>query len=187
MTHNQIEYWKLQEEKRSNIANETENARHNKAYESEVSRHNVATETLQLGSLNETIRSNKAREGLTAAANAEIARHNVASENLQAGTLGESIRHNQQMEAMSQGQLQLGQDTLSESQRHNQATELINTGGIAARTVTSPTIATGIGAAAAGASAGSKAVKWKSIPGLFTINLKNTYRPIRTSSGNVSA
>lgn len=187
MTHNQIDYWKLQEEKRSNIANETENARHNKAYESEVSRHNIATETLQLGSLNETIRSNKAREGLTAAANAEIARHNVASENLQAGTLGESVRHNQQMEALSEGQLQLGQDTLSESQRHNQATELINAGGIAAKTVTSTTFATGIGAAAAGASAGKKAKTWKTVPGIFTINLKNAYSPIRSSGNNVSA
>lgn len=184
MTHNQIEYWKLQEEKRSNITNETENARHNRATETEASRHNVAVETLQLGSLNETIRSNKAREGLTAAANAEQARHNVASENLQAGVLAESLRHNQQMESVSAGQLQLGQDTLSETQRHNEATEVINTGGIAAKVATSSVVAK---AARGAASASGKLSRLTSFPGIFTINLKGITDTIRKSKGYISA
>lgn len=185
MTHNQIEYWKLQEEKRSNITNETETARHNRAYEAETSRHNVAVETLQLGSLNETIRSNKAREGLTAAANAEQARHNVASEHLQSSSIAESVRHNQQMESVSAGQLQLGQNTLSESQRHNKATELINTGGVAAKVATSNVVAKA--AKGAAATVGGKYTKWKSIPGIFTINLRNSLGPTLGPSGKTSA
>lgn len=74
MTHNQIEYWKLQEQKRSNAANERENARHNVASEVETNRSNLAKETISAGTLAEDMRHNRAGES-------ETYRHNMANEN----------------------------------------------------------------------------------------------------------
>lgn len=71
MTRNQIEYWSLQERKRSNLANEAEAARSNRAKESynlrdlaEKQRHNTQTEVLNLLGVEEEVRKNKASEGI---------------------------------------------------------------------------------------------------------------------------
>lgn len=47
MTQNQIAYWKLQEDKRSNLARETETNRSNLARETEEHRSNVASEDIR--------------------------------------------------------------------------------------------------------------------------------------------
>lgn len=73
MTANQIAYWKLQEEKRSNLADELEAKRSNIARERETHRSNVTQESHQKSVLGETARSNRARER-------ETKRHNVVSE-----------------------------------------------------------------------------------------------------------
>lgn len=94
MTKNQIEYNKLVETRRANIAQEDltrmrdQAAREAKLIElGESRRHNLAGEALSQGSLR-----------------------------VQEGTLAESVRHNQRGEAISSAQL-------SESQRHNKASE----------------------------------------------------------------
>lgn len=105
MTKNQIDYWNLQETRRSNRAVEAETSRHNVATEGETNRHNVATEALDLGKLNETTRHNQATEGLGWANLNEAARHNVAQEKLTGMNLN------------------LGIHQLAETQRHNIETE----------------------------------------------------------------
>lgn len=87
MTHNQIDYWNLQETKRSNLAKETETNRHNVAFENETNRHNVVSEGIDMGNLIELSRHNQATEY-------ETNRHNVASESLDASKLQETQRHN---------------------------------------------------------------------------------------------
>lgn len=109
MTHNQIEYWKLDETKRSNRVNERENQRHNVSTEKETSRHNYATEDTANRNLVESIRSNKARER-------ETNRHNVATEGLSAAGLVESKRHNLVGESQNAY-------SISENARHNVASE----------------------------------------------------------------
>lgn len=115
MTSNQIDYWELQESKRSNRANEKETNRHNTTTEKETNRHNVATESIDLSKLAETTRHNKATEGIQSRQNdisllqlSETSRHNLATEgltgrdlNIQAGALAESIRHNKASEEAS--------------------------------------------------------------------------------------
>lgn len=118
MTHNQIEYWKLEESKRSNRANETENKRHNVASEGETYRHNYATEgetnrhnttteLIDMSKYYESVRSNRANEALTSERNsiergklAETIRSNQASEAVRQGTLNETVRHNKASEAL---------------------------------------------------------------------------------------
>lgn len=114
MTHNQINYWNLQESKRHNVVTETE-----------TNRHNVATENIDLGRLQETTRHNLATEG-------ETNRHNVRTEGqtdvnlgLQQGTLSEVQRHNLASEQLGYGNLNLGYGQLTEQQRHNVSTESI--------------------------------------------------------------
>lgn len=102
MTTDQVNYQKIVEDRRHNLASEQETYRSNVARESETYRSNRAKE-------DETIRSNKAREY-------ETNRHNVASENLGYGQLSEQIRSNQLNE-------QIAQSNLLEQQRHNQKTE----------------------------------------------------------------
>lgn len=94
MTKNQIDFARLQEDKRANRVKEEqgasslyETARSNQAREAETHRSNLVNES-------ETQRSNLAREG-------ETRRSNLANENLQAyrnqieqDKLGESRRHN---------------------------------------------------------------------------------------------
>lgn len=80
MTHNQIEYQKLQEDTRHNLAVETETNRNNVAVLGETNRHNVITE-------NETGRHNVVTEK-------ETNRHNVVNEDQGYRTIAENIRHN---------------------------------------------------------------------------------------------
>lgn len=98
MTHNQIAYWQLQEDRRANLAREGEAYRANRANEREVhranvareeetQRHNTATEQFNISSLQETSRHNLAQEQ-------ETNRHNVAQEKVSFGTLNETVRHN---------------------------------------------------------------------------------------------
>lgn len=116
MTHNQIEYWKLEESKRSNRANETENKRHNVASEGETYRHNYATEgetnrhnttteLIDMSKYYESVRSNRANEALIGEKNdiergklAETVRSNKATEAVRRGTLKETVRHNKTSE-----------------------------------------------------------------------------------------
>lgn len=97
MTHNQINYWNLQETKRHNLVGEQETSRHNRATESvdlgklsESNRHNLATESKDLGNLKESIRHNVATENLTS-----------RDLNIAAGTLAENRRHNISSESIS--------------------------------------------------------------------------------------
>lgn len=105
MTANQINYWKLQEDRRSNLAKETEANRHNIVTEGETSRHNVATEQVSLGNLQETSRHNTATEQETVrhntATEAESQRHNVASERFNISQLEENKRHNLSQEQLA--------------------------------------------------------------------------------------
>lgn len=147
MTNNQINYWNLQETKRHNVVGETETNRHNVATETETNRHNVMTEKIDLGKLNETIRHNKAGEGLTSrqldiqeATLRETGRHNRATEGLTGqqlslqnrqvdlgfGQLGESIRHNQATERLTGTDLNIKSGVLDETTRHNVVSEQIS-------------------------------------------------------------
>lgn len=116
MTHNQIEYWKLEETKRSNRTNEAENRRHNVATEGESYRHNYATETetnrhnlttelIDMNKFYEQARSNRANEALTHERNT-----------IESGKLSEMIRSNKANESIKKTQLM-------ESERHNRVTE----------------------------------------------------------------
>lgn len=73
MTHNQIEYAKLQETKRSNLVTEGETNRHNIVTENETNRHNLATES------NET-QKNIINQAHYERLDTETARHNAAQE-----------------------------------------------------------------------------------------------------------
>lgn len=105
MTKNQIDYWNLQENKRSNLAVEKETNRHNVTTEYETNRHNVVSEKIDLGRLQEQTR------------------HNLATEGISQGSLDESIRHNQAQEYLGTLNLGYNKDTLAEITRHNIATE----------------------------------------------------------------
>lgn len=118
MTHNQIEYWKLEESKRSNRVNEAENKRHNVAgegetyrhnyaTEGETNRHNMTTELIDMSKYYETVRSNRANEALTGDKNqierdklTETTRSNKANEAVRRGTLKETVRHDKKSEAL---------------------------------------------------------------------------------------
>lgn len=139
MTRNQIEYWKLQEDKRSNQARETEThranfvnegltrtglaetGRHNRATEGEQHRTNVANELLKQQSVNtekgklaEQQRSNKAQEALASQRNT-----------IQSQANKELARHNLAGELLTNKQL-------SEVTRHNRMDEGIRIGSKAA-------------------------------------------------------
>ena len=79
MTTNQINYWKLEEDKR-----------HNKASEGETARHNVVTE-----------RQKDRDIDISRASLAETARHNVVNEQLNQVQYEENARHNRQQEQAS--------------------------------------------------------------------------------------
>lgn len=111
-----MKYWDLQENKRHNLAYETEtqrhniigerqnqvmlgeNIRHNKAVESETHRSNLQNEKLGFATLRESARHNKAVEGiqqLQAASSAEQARAATKNAETQA-SLAPSIRRSNQ-------------------------------------------------------------------------------------------
>lgn len=155
MTHNQIEYWKLEESKRSNLANEAENKRHNVASEGETYRHNYATEgetgrhnrtteLIDMSKYYETVRSNQANEALTSDRNA-----------IERGKLGETVRSNEANEAIRQG-------NLDETVRHNKVSETLSfydtTMGTGARLLTNPYISRSVGGAISTAANTAKAV-----------------------------
>ena len=101
MTANQINYWNLQETKRSNLAREAE-----------TQRHNTKVEDYNTGSLLETSRHNQATEG-------EATRHNVQSENLAFITAAEVARHNKASEGLDRSKINVQQGQLNETIRHN--------------------------------------------------------------------
>lgn len=123
MTQNQINYQKLLEEQRSNLANEdltrrrdSETARSNLARETETRRSNLANET-------ETRRSNLAREVETNRSNLakelEINRHNVATET-------ETARSNRANEKIGARNAATAAFNARETARSNLAHELEN-------------------------------------------------------------
>lgn len=116
MTHNQIEYWNLQESKRHNVVTEAETGRHNVATENETQRHNVETEEFNISQLQETQRHNISTE-------AETNRHNIATEANESAKLSEMNRHNVATENLSAQDLSIRADQLAETKRHNQASE----------------------------------------------------------------
>lgn len=128
MTHNQIEYWNLQETRRHNVTTEDESKRHNVAGEEETNRHNVATEGIEIGKLGEQTRHNKATEQ-------ETRRHNVETENIGYSTLAESIRHNTATENIQAMDAQTRKDSLGELFRHNTAQESIDRANAATNAV----------------------------------------------------
>lgn len=116
MTHNQIEYWNLQENKRHNTVTEAETGRHNVVTENETQRHNVETEEFNISQLQETQRHNISTE-------AETNRHNIAAEVNEAAKVSETKRHNVAAENLSVQDLNIRADQLVETKRHNQASE----------------------------------------------------------------
>lgn len=113
MTQNQINYWKLQEERRSNLAQEGETKRSNLAKEAETNRSNIAKET-------ETHRSNVANEGVAFGNLSETQRSHQAQESISLQGLAEQARHSQAVEA-EEHRSNLARET--ENMRHNVAME----------------------------------------------------------------
>nr|AVX53526.1 putative ORF1 [Marmot picobirnavirus] len=116
MTQNQINYWKLQEDTRHNLAGEAETSRHNQKQEgidisnlAETSRHNVVSEQ-ELG------RHNRVAEG-------ETVRHNRAQEGIDLSRLGETVRHNQAVEGTTRYANVTGRLSQQEDARHNRVSE----------------------------------------------------------------
>lgn len=103
MTKNQIEYAKLIEARRSNLSQEQL-----------TKERDQVNKMIGLGTLDETRRSNQARE-------VETARHNVEQERLGGRTLDETSRHNLQTEDIARQQVQ-------ELNRHNLQTEFVSKG-----------------------------------------------------------
>lgn len=200
MTKNQIEYWKLQEQKRANSAMELENVRSNMAREHETERanraneaqtkvrdantfainyaanqekqrSNMAQEALTMAYndryfanladrlqhdrnvLQETTRSNKARESETRRSNIamenELQRSHRASEGLQAEAQAETIRSHYVNEDVAQQSTNISKlnamnasrtadinkEAVVETQRHNKKSESISTWSMVLGTV----------------------------------------------------
>lgn len=108
MTANQIAYWNLQEQRRSNLERERETQRSNLAKEKETNRSNLAREHLQGSELDETVRSNLVKE-----------QFNISN-------LQESSRHNRADESIRQQQVDVSRLNLYENQRSNRVNEGIN-------------------------------------------------------------
>lgn len=118
MTKNQIEYLKLRETQRSNLAQEDlTRTRDSRSYE------------IGLGTLAESQRHNRATEEQARVSLDETARHNLAGEQLTRSSLDESIRHNQAVELEAARHNKVGESynerALKESSRHNLAQEQI--------------------------------------------------------------
>jgi hypothetical protein len=123
MTQNQIKYWTLLEEKRHNVATESETNRHNVVDEGETHRANTVREY-------ETMRHNQETERISALEQAETARHNrVYESETKRHNLayeGETQRHNMQQEALGWANVNLGYANLNETKRHNVIQESIS-------------------------------------------------------------
>lgn len=132
MTHNQINYWNLQESKRHNVEGEKETNRHNLATEGETYRHNVSSEGIDISKLNETKRHNVQSEGIESGKLAEQQRHNIQTENVDISSLQELGRHNRESEVSdrikanaSGTQAAASLFSAQESARHNMANEAL--------------------------------------------------------------
>lgn len=120
MTNNQIQYAKLQEDRRHNIVSEAETARHNKRSEdvgfytggaayagvAESTRHNQEQERINwytaenLGALQGAQTAKTTSEiGVESGKLEETERHNLATEQKDLQSLEETRRHNQQTES----------------------------------------------------------------------------------------
>lgn len=128
MTHNQIDYGRLQEEKRHNLASEGETFRHNVTTETETSRHNISVEQ-------ETSRHNVADETETRRHNivneievnrhnvvneSEVNRHNLATEYETSRYNTEVIRHNQASEALQASSIAVERSKVAVQERANE-------------------------------------------------------------------
>lgn len=155
MTRNQIEYLKLQEQKRSNSAQEAETKRANLAREGETARSNLVRESQNQIALDETSRHNQAAEGLGQAQldeakrsnlvrEQETMRSNLERERLQGDLNAETRRANRERER--QGEIQLAEqrranlanealrsEANSETQRANRAMEEYRAQSLAAQ------------------------------------------------------
>ena len=108
MTNNQIQYWKLQQD-RANLL--------------EQRRHNIETERIGSNTLQETARHNIAGESQASSVLQETARHNVANEQLDIGKLSETGRHNVETESI-QNAANLINRFRAQSENANRKTEL---------------------------------------------------------------
>lgn len=130
MTKNQIEYAKLQEQRRSNLRQEeltssrdTTTRELGFANLAEATRHNYATEAHNVQVLGETRRHNLAQETYNLSYLEETSRHNLATEAHNADVLLETSRHNREQEYVSRLDSDTRRLQLTELQRHNVATE----------------------------------------------------------------
>lgn len=125
MTKNQIEYVKHLEQSRANRTQERLTAMRDLAARrlgfanlEETRRSNQAREQFNQGSLDETVRSNLSREAIQRAQNQETVRSNLAREQLTAESQAETHRSNIVREGQTERQL-------TEQERTNLANELI--------------------------------------------------------------
>lgn len=123
MTSNQVAYQNMLEQRRSNVARETETSYHNRNVEGETGRHNLITEGVMQGTLLETSRHNYATENYYASELLERHRHNYATELLTGRDISERKRHNIASERNDQGRLMLGYSQLGEQRRHSLVSE----------------------------------------------------------------
>lgn len=115
MTKLQLEYLKYSENQRANKASEALTAlRDNRAY------------FVNLGTLNENIRSNQERERQGLISLAETERSHRANEQISLDSLEETKRANREREAQGRLSLELTSARDSESARHNLATESLD-------------------------------------------------------------
>nr|DAG68973.1 MAG TPA: hypothetical protein [Picobirnaviridae sp.] len=145
MTRNQIEYNRLLETQRANRASEElTRTRDERSYAlgqaqlAEAGRHNLQDEAIRRSSLDESVRSNRAREDETARSNRarelEMSRSNRAAEAeaYRSNVARETELNRANLASESQRRAELALDTeirrgqLAESQRHNRASENIS-------------------------------------------------------------
>lgn len=138
MTKNQIEYAKLLESRRSNLANEDlTKARDKNAYEinlrnaAESERHNRATEAQARASLDETIRANQAREAHEVNVLAETSRSNRArEEETKRSNLAKEAETNRSNLAREKETYRSNVARETETARSNRANESLNSRNI---------------------------------------------------------
>lgn len=144
MTKNQIEYAKLREAMRSNLAGEDLTRKRDLAARelgintlAESTRHNQAVELLDSGKLNETVRSNLAKESETKRSNLarelETERHQKAAEAIDIGKTTATTA-SRAAELLELHRSNLARET--ETARHNLAMELKDTSPRTTVTVT---------------------------------------------------
>lgn len=124
MTHNQINYWTLQESRKHNRAIEKEEKRSNKAREKETRRANKAQETIKTNELAESIRAHKASEGIDISKLAETSRHNKTSEGqygvelgIKAATQAEQERENKAQDLLKARDINVKQQQANTAQQ----------------------------------------------------------------------